>query len=234
MHESRDGRVAIIDYGLGNLYSVARACTHVGLNAVITSSPREVLASDAVVLPGVGAMPDAMRALDEAGLSDALRATAERGTPLFGVCLGMQLLMRTSTEFGVHDGLGLIEGTVIQLSGVHEDGSRIKVPHIGWNGLSRSPNAGLDPWLNTPLAALRDGTHMYFVHSYVVVPTSPDVVIATSKYGDRTFCSAIAADNIFATQFHPERSGPAGLEVYRAFGEMVRGTRRTISLHADV
>jgi glutamine amidotransferase len=218
MSESRAFRVAIVDYGMGNLYSVQRACDHAGLRAAITGSPDEVLQADAVILPGVGAMPDAMRALDASGLSEALREQAARGTLLFGVCLGMQLLMGEGSEFGVHRGLGLVPGSVRRFEGVHADGAPLKVPHIGWNAVWPAPDRS---WHGTALETTPEGTYLYFVHSYYVMPEDPDVAIAWSRYGEVTFCSAIASGNVFGCQFHPERSGPQGLRIYRQVARLL-------------
>jgi glutamine amidotransferase len=220
MAEAASPLVAIVDYGMGNLYSVQRACEHVEVRAVVTSSPDIVLSAAGVVLPGVGAMPDAMETLDVTGLSAALRLVVQRGTPLFGVCLGLQLLMREGSEFRPHAGLGLIEGRVVRFEGHADNGRPLRVPHIGWNAVQR---VGAVPaaWSGTPLASTADGTYMYFVHSYYVVPEDPGVVVATARYGDVEFCAALRRGNTFACQFHPERSGPAGLEVYRAFGALV-------------
>jgi len=227
MAEAKAPQVAIVDYGMGNLYSVQRACEHVGIRATIVSSPEAVLAADGVVLPGVGAMPDAMGTLDAEGLSSALRLVVQRGTPLLGVCLGLQLLMRDGSEFRPHAGLGLVPGRVVRFEGHDKDGRPLRVPHIGWNAVRRVTGSGPDPWSATPLADTPDGAYMYFVHSYYVIPDDPGAVVATARYGDVEFCAAVHRGSIFACQFHPERSGPAGLAVYRAFAAMVgaRGGR---------
>jgi len=215
-------RVAIVDYGMGNLYSVQRACEHVGLESSITTSPDDVRAMDGVILPGVGSMPDAMRVLETTGLADAIREVVERGTPFLGVCLGLQLLMTDGSEFGAHSGLGIIPGRVERLAGHDEQGAPLKVPHIGWNAVNRV--AGREnSWADTPLDGVPDRTLMYFVHSYRVIPADPAVSIATTQYGDIEFCSAIAHDRIFACQFHPERSGPDGLGLYARFAATLSG-----------
>jgi glutamine amidotransferase len=206
---------------MGNLYSVQRACAHAGLSAQITGSPEEVLAASGVILPGVGAMPHAMRALDASGLSAALRETVARGTPLFGVCLGMQLLMTEGSEFGSHAGLGLVPGVVRKFEGLQRDGTSLKVPHIGWNQVKRRDSAEGDSWAGTPLEMTADGEYMYFVHSYYVVPEDPAVQIARTRYGDVEFCSALAAGSVYGCQFHPERSGPQGLRLYQRVARLV-------------
>jgi imidazole glycerol-phosphate synthase subunit HisH len=221
MPDPRSPHVAIVDYGMGNLYSVQRACDHVGLSSELATSPERVLAADGVILPGVGAMPQAMDVLDRTGLSDAIRAAAAGGTPTFAVCLGLQLLMREGSEFSPHAGLGIIDGIVARLSGADDVGSPLRVPHIGWNRVE--PPAGAAPrlWDDTPLAPLGVDAYMYFVHSYYVVPADPGVVLATTRYGNTEFCSAVRQGAIFACQFHPERSGPLGLSMYESFAAAV-------------
>lgn len=212
-------RVAIVDYGLGNLFSVQRACAHVGLQAGVTSSVDDVLRADGLILPGVGAMPTAMERLRTTGLGEAIIACAERGTPVFGICLGMQLLMKNGSEFGPHDGLGIIDGDVIRFAGTTAGGQALKVPHIGWNAIVPSPRGDASAWTGTLLEDVEPGSEMYFVHSFHVVARDPSVSIATTSYGSVSFCAAIARDNIFACQFHPERSGPVGLSMYARFGQ---------------
>jgi imidazole glycerol-phosphate synthase subunit HisH len=218
--------IAIVDYGLGNLFNVQRACDHAGLSAAMVSDPEAVLAADGIILPGVGAMLEAMRTLEATGLADALREAAARGTPMFGVCLGMQLLMEEGSEFGPHPGLGIVAGTVDRFQGMDDAGESLKVPHIGWNAVERVPVAHGDAWANTPLDGQSDGEYMYFVHSYHVVPSDPGVQVGLTRYGAVEFCSALAQENVFGCQFHPERSGPAGLQMYKEFARQVksRGT----------
>jgi glutamine amidotransferase len=216
MPERHAPRVAIVDYGMGNLYSVQRACAHVGLTSFLTSAPAEVLAADAVILPGVGGMPEAMRILDGSGLSDAIRESAAAGIPLLGVCLGLQLLMSDGSEFTPHKGLGIIEGDVIRFEGKDSLGAPLKVPHIGWTGVY--PTTG-EKWITPVLDDVPSGGLMYFVHSYYVRPANPAIVAAQARYESVEFCAAVSRDNIFACQFHPERSGPTGLLIYRNFAD---------------
>jgi len=210
-------KIAIVDYGLGNLYSIARACEFVGLSAEVSSDVAVLEKADAVLLPGVGAFADAMSALRKLDLVSALKETTLSGKPLFGICLGLQLLMSESHEFGVHEGLGLIEGTVERLPDnepdlMHGHGRMMKVPQVGWRPIAEaSPGS----WSQTPLSETGFGTYQYFVHSYYVKPTDLDVVAAVSQFGETEFCAALCKDNIFACQFHPERSGPAGLAIYK-------------------
>lgn len=217
--------MAIVDYRLGNLFSVKQACTQAGMEGVITSHAEEILAADAVILPGVGAFGDAMAALSELRLVEPLKACAHSGKPLVGICLGLQLLMSESFEFGRHQGLGLIEGDVMKLS-VFRDGNRLgKVPHIGWNQVkivanreSRVANSNRGSRLeirDSLFENVPDGAFMYFVHSFYARPKDPSAVLCTTCYGPTTFCSAIRKGNIVAFQFHPERSGAMGLKIYQ-------------------
>ena len=206
--------VAVVDYGMGNLRSVAQAVIHVaqgsGFDVVITSRPEDVRAAERVVLPGQGAMPDCMRELRDSGLQESvLEAAASK--PLFGVCVGMQMLLDRSHE-GPTDGLGLIHGEVLKfdLAGrLQPDGSRYKVPQMGWNQV----------WQTQPHTlwhGVADGSYFYFVHSYYVRPSDARHSVGEADYGTR-FTAAIARDNIFATQFHPEKSADQGLALYRNF-----------------
>jgi glutamine amidotransferase len=207
--------VAIVDYQLGNLFSVRNACERVGLTAAITSDKAQILAADAVILPGVGAFGNAMDTLRRLDLASVLKDFAQSEKPLIGICLGVQLLMTESHEFGNHKGLGIVSGPVERLS------VELKVPHIGWNRVRRS-QSGKDPWNGSPLEGLADDEYMYFVHSYVVRPQDKNVVIATTRYGDDEFCSALKVGNVFACQFHPERSGRHGLSVYRNIARRIK------------
>ena len=210
--------VAVVDYGMGNLRSVSQAvqaaAVGTGYEVLITSDPEVVRASERVVLPGQGAMPDCMRELRESGLQQSvLQAAASK--PLFGVCVGMQMLLEHSAE-GDTPGLGLIPGEVLKfnLAGqLQSDGSRYKVPQMGWNQVYRN-NHGAPPhpvWGEVP-----DGSYFYFVHSFYAQPSDARHSVGETDYGKR-FSSAIARDNIFATQFHPEKSAKQGLALYRNF-----------------
>jgi imidazole glycerol-phosphate synthase subunit HisH len=207
--------IAIVDYGMGNLRSVAQALRHVAPDATvqITGSASDIRAADRVVLPGQGAMPDCMHNLHESGLVDEVMHAA-RTRPLLGICIGEQMLCDVSDE-GPTDGLGLISGTCVRFAPdkFHPDGARLKVPHMGWNRVRQSPQ-GTEPhalWRGIP-----DDSWFYFVHSYHVVPKDDVHGAAQTDYGI-PFTSAIARDNIFATQFHPEKSAASGLALYRNF-----------------
>jgi imidazole glycerol-phosphate synthase subunit HisH len=220
----RKPTVSIVDYGMGNLFSVKLACKREGLDASITSDPEAIRSADSVILPGVGAFEDAARTLRTTGLTDAMLATIREGRPFLGICLGQQLLMRVSFEFGEHPGMGVFDGDVVRFDGHTADGRKVKVPQVGWNRVNRRSGA----WADSPFAALADGEYMYFVHSYYTRPKDPSVIAATSTYGGIEFASALRRENVLACQFHPERSGAPGLAVYRAFREMIlRDTSRS-------
>lgn len=238
MSNATSGLVAIVDYQMGNLFSVQQACHHAGLRSVITSSAQEINAADAVILPGVGAFGDAMQTLTRLDLVSALRDTAASQKPLVGVCLGMQLLMTESYEFGSQPGLGIIEGPVVRLNEAEMPASQSdstgsiasKVPHVGWNRIHKveqldaqgdQVNPGLDPWAASPLTGLEDGEYMYFVHSFYAQPQDADIALSMTAYGGTEFCSSLRRQNIFACQFHPERSGPQGLQVYRNIASLL-------------
>ena len=216
--------VVIVDYGLGNLFSVERAVRHLGAEAVISSDPVALETADRVILPGVGAFGDGMRNLRKRGLIAPLLAYAGSGRPLLGICLGMQLLMSESEEFGLHQGIGLVTGKVVRLrSPTSED--RFRVPHIGWNALhSHWKIQTATPWQGTLLQYLEQGTFMYFLHSYVVVPENPSVCLAVTRQGRDTFCSVLRHGNTSGVQFHPERSGEDGLRLFRAFLSQIIGS----------
>ena len=206
--------VAIVDYGINNVRSVRNAVEYCGFDPVVTHDAAEIANASHVILPGVGAFGDAMDTLHALDLVGPLRDVAASGRPLIGVCLGFQLLMRESEEFGAHAGLGLIDGVVRRLAPTT---ARAKVPQIGWNRIREArPGA----WTVTPLEAQANGAYMYFVHSYCVVPADDRLASTTTTYEGETYCSAISRGSIHAFQFHPERSGPAGLEIYRAIARL--------------
>ncbi len=204
----------IVNFDLGNLFSVQQALRLVGLPARISADPADIADAPLVILPGVGAFMSAMRVLHQRGMVRALKQHAESGRPLVGICLGMQLLMDSSDEMGHCAGLGLIPGTVRKLPAGQQDerGQRLKIPTIGWQPVRRAANAD---WLDTPLADTAQDELFYFVHSYQVVPDQPSHWLAESDYGRHRYCAAIRHHNLIGMQFHPERSGPAGLRIYR-------------------
>jgi imidazole glycerol-phosphate synthase subunit HisH len=218
---------AIVDYGMGNLFSVKRACEYFGINAEITSSYKEIESSDAVILPGVGAFGDAMATLESLNLVGLLQDIAVSDKPLVGICLGIQLLMSESFEFGHHKGLGIIEGRVVRFDHPKEGPKELKVPQVGWNQINNiASDSQQDPWTNTLLQGVSDGAFMYFVHSFIVQPKDPSVILSTSKYGSIEFCSSLGRGNIFACQFHPERSGNEGLIIYSNLAALINNSKK--------
>ena len=212
--------VAIVDYGMGNLFSIKNACENVGLSAAVTSDPETIANSRAVILPGVGAFGDAMVHLKELDLITPIRETAFSGKPFLGICLGMQLLVSRSFEFGEHQGLDIIKGDVVKFEDpVDEMARKLKVPQVGWNHVFAGEKAR---WEGSLLAGVPEGEFMYFVHSYYVKPDEDDVVLSVSKYGNIQFCSSLAQGNIWACQFHPERSGIKGMKLYENFARYIK------------
>jgi imidazole glycerol-phosphate synthase subunit HisH len=197
--------IAVVDYGMGNLRSVQKGFEKVGFDAVVTDSADVIGNASHIVLPGVGAFKDCMYNLETRGLVDPILSGIEKGKPFLGICLGLQLLFEESEEFGHHKGLGLIKGKVVRFPK-----SELKVPHMGWNSIKK---AGRSPVLRE----VEDGSYLYFVHSYYVVP-GDGVTETTTEYG-LEFTSSICRDNIFACQFHPEKSQGTGLKILKAFGE---------------
>ena len=194
--------LAIVDYGAGNIRSVVKAMERLGFSSVVTQEAGDVLRAQGVILPGVGSSGAAMAALQERGLVEPLRQVVARGTPFFGVCLGLQLLLDISEE-NPRPCLGIVPGRVKRLP------PSVKVPHMGWNQVSLVRDHPL-------FQGVASGSHFYFVHSYYAEPADASLVLGTTEY-DVTFCSALARDNVVATQFHPEKSGPIGLRLYDNF-----------------
>jgi glutamine amidotransferase len=207
--------VTVIDYGVGNLLSVQRGLEHCGAKVILTADPEKILAAKRVVLPGVGAFANAMQALENLGLVAVIRELAQGKTPLLGICLGMQLLLEESDEFGVTAGLGLIPGRVIAAPDRTLSGLSQKIPHIGWSALQPS-NTALG-WQHTLLEDNRQGEAAYFVHSFMAVPTNSAHRIADCLYGGHKVAAMIGRDHITGCQFHPEKSGEVGLKVIRRF-----------------
>jgi imidazole glycerol-phosphate synthase subunit HisH len=207
---SKKEKVEIIDYQLGNLYSVKQACDTVGMNAKLTSKKEDILNASALILPGVGAFIEAMNNLNNLDLIDAIKYKVDNGTPLFGICLGLQLLFSKSEEFGSGSGLNLISGLIKKFPSKINN-KKIKVPHISWNQVYKSKNL----WEDTPLNALKNYDFMYFIHSYYVKPESDDCILTNTNYDGIEFCSSVVQNNILATQFHPEKSGDKGIFIYK-------------------
>ena len=215
-------RVSIVDFGMGNLFSVQQACRVAEIDATIDADPQALLNADGLILPGVGAFADAMAVLRQRRLIDPLLRRVGEGVPLMGVCLGLQLLMGESLEFGRHAGLGLIEGTVRHLrdpAGANGGvGNAVKVPHVGWEPIRPARD-----WQGSLLEGVPADAQMYFVHSFYIEPHPGEQALATASHGALAFACAIERANIFACQFHPERSGAIGLQVYRNFSRRLLG-----------
>ena len=207
--------VTVIDYGVGNLLSVQRGLEHCGARVTLTTDPVQILLAQRVVLPGVGAFGNAMHALEQLGLVAVIRELAHRQTPLLGICLGMQLLLDESEEFGTRAGLGLIPGRVIPVPTHTKSGEPQKIPHIGWSALQLSGTPSR--WEETLLQDNRPGDAAYFVHSFMGVPTNPAHRIADCVYGGHLVPATIGRDQITGCQFHPEKSGEVGLKILRRF-----------------
>ncbi|MEI7967445.1 MAG: imidazole glycerol phosphate synthase subunit HisH [Betaproteobacteria bacterium] len=207
-------RVTVIDYGIGNLYSVGRALEHCGADVQFSPDPAAIESAERLVLPGVGAFADGMRGLLERGLVEPIRQYAAAGRPLLGICLGMQMLVSVSEEFGEHNGLGLIPGRVRPVPSVTTDGAPQKVPHIGWSALRKPPGAS---WQGSILEKTPPGSAVYLVHSFAVVPENTSHRLADCLYGGHTIAAAIRHGVISGCQFHPEKSGEVGLNLLRAF-----------------
>jgi imidazole glycerol-phosphate synthase subunit HisH len=208
--------VVVVDYGVGNLLSVRRGLEYCGASVVLTDDPATILDAKRVVLPGVGAFGDAMEALEMRGLVPVLKELAQRDIHLLGICLGMQLLFNESEEFGLHRGLGVIAGTVRAIPASSLNGEPLKIPHIGWNGLfARRQEA----WEGTCLSGIHHGDAMYFVHSFMADPADEAHCLAVCDYGGHSLTAVVKTGQVTGCQFHPEKSGPAGLKILRKFCE---------------
>ena len=201
--------IAIVDYGVGNLFSLNSSFAAIGVERVGTADPEVLRAADKIILPGVGAFEDAARKLRESGLAELLIELAGKGKPLMGICLGMQLLFEKSYEYGEHEGLGLIPGNVRSIADVIP--GDLKIPHIGWNALRLRGESPL-------FSGIREGDCVYFVHSFYAADCD-ESVIATAEYGAE-LTAAVAKGNVYGCQFHPEKSGPVGLAILSAFARM--------------
>ena len=197
--------IAIVDYGMGNLKSVERALRRVGAETLVTSNPEKILGAEGLILPGVGAFKDCMRNLKEHRLIDPLYKFIQSGRPFLGICLGLQLLFNESEEFGVYKGLDIIKGKVVRFP----QNSKLKVPHMGWNTIKIRREVPL-------LQGIKDESYFYFVHSYYVIPEEENIIATTTNYVVE-FVSSIYQDNIFACQFHPEKSQHVGLRMLENF-----------------
>ncbi len=201
--------LAIIDYGVGNLFSLQCSLKKIGVDAVVTKDAQVIKAADRIILPGVGAFGDAINKLRSTGLVDTIKEEAEKGKPFLGICLGMQLLFEKGYEYGVHEGLGFLKGNVVPLEG--KIPGELNVPHMGWNGLDFKCDSPIFKYIN-------EGDFVYFVHSFYATDCD-ESVLATSEYGIPV-TAAVGKGNIFGCQFHPEKSGDVGLNILKAFCEL--------------
>ena len=215
MNKSRK-QVVIIDYHLGNLFSVNQALLNIGLNVKISSQPADVLSADALVLPGVGAYRDAMQNLNSLNLMTPIKAVIDGGKPFLGVCLGLQLLFSESEEFVLTKGLGVLKGRVKRFNNINSCGEVRKVSQISWNRIFKIDGR---TWEDSPLKGINEGEFMYFVHSFFVEPDE-EVGITQTNYDGQVYISSIQKDNIFACQFHPEKSAIEGLRIYNNWAIM--------------
>jgi glutamine amidotransferase len=220
MNEEKKFQVAIIDYEMGNMFSVAHACKYAGLNSIITKNKNVIMNSDAVILPGVGAFGNCMKNLNKFDLVSPIKDFIETGKPFLGICLGLQLLFTESEEFGNSKGLNLIEGNVVKFPNVTSEGISLKVPHIGWNNIYEYGNQ--NNWSNSILKDTSPKEFMYFIHSYYVKPSNEKDILTMTNYEGFEYCSGIKKNNITAFQFHPEKSGSEGIRIYRNWSDEIK------------
>lgn len=207
--------VAIIDYGIGNLFSVRRSFEYCGAHVVVSDDPKVLLSAPRLVLPGVGAFADGMRGLTERKLDKVVLEFADSDKPLLGICLGMQMLASISEEFGEHEGLGIIPGRVISIPKTTIAGNPHKIPHIGWSGLLLP--VGLSGWQGSILERLLPGAAVYLVHSFAVQPDDDTYRLADCDYNGQVISAVVRRGNVYGMQFHPEKSGLVGLSIIRSF-----------------
>lgn len=205
-------KATIVNYGMGNLFSIRQACLHVGMDTEITKDKNVINASDIIILPGVGAFGKAMEELKKHQLDEVIKGATSAGKIIFGVCLGMQLMFSKSFEFGEHQGLGLIQGQVLNLR--DEVHNTIKIPNTGWRSIDIKQKNG-------SLQSLENYSNMYFVHSYYAIPDNTEAVSSTTRLGEFEFCASIEYKNIFGCQFHPEKSGEKGLAIYHEIKKLI-------------
>lgn len=207
--------IVIIDYKLGNLFSVKQACESAGIETKISSEYKDIQYADALILPGVGAFNEAMLNLKKLSLFNPIKKANENNIPIFGICLGLQLLFEESEEFKSSKGLGILSGNVVKFPSKQEN-IELRIPHIAWNQISISTKLKNE----TPLRSIKEDSFMYFVHSYYVEPNNNEIVLSMTNYENVKYCSSVFHKNIFATQFHPEKSGKVGLKIYKDWALM--------------
>lgn len=207
--------VTIVDYGVGNLFSVCRGLVRCGAQPVLADSPRAILDAERLILPGVGSFANGMKGLRDRGQDSAIKEFVASGRPFLGICLGMQMMLEESEEFGTHKGLGLIPGRVVAVPDTGVDGRPHKIPHIGWNTIY-SPSQ-MNGWDKTIFKSVDPLAWVYFVHSFAVVPSQKAHVLAETGYNGRVITAAVRSGNMYGCQFHPEKSGPVGLGILNEF-----------------
>jgi glutamine amidotransferase len=208
--------VTIIDYGVGNLLSVRRGLEYNNASVLVTGDPEQILKSDRLVLPGVGAFANGMNELIKRDFVSLLSEIAAKGTPILGICLGMQFLLDKSEEFGTTDGLGLIPGTVKAIPSMAHDNQKLNIPHIGWSNIIKPEQKSLE-WSGSILEGVNESDALYFVHSFMAQPDNPNHLLAGCLYGGNFIPAVIQSENITGCQFHPEKSGKVGLEILKNF-----------------
>ncbi len=211
-------KIAIIDYGLGNLFSVKQACIHFGVNPVVTDDKNEVLKSDGVILPGVGAFGVAMENLRKLDLIEPIKQFAKDGKYFLGICLGMQLIFEESEEFGNYNGLGLVKGKVVKFPKVNDLQESLRIPNIGWNKIYRYSE---ENWNKSPLKTVKGNEFMYFVHSFYCCPEDKSITTSLANYERIEYVASVKQNNVSAFQFHPEKSGVEGIKIYDNWFDMI-------------
>ena len=208
--------IVILDYGLGNLYSITQACKAVGVDAIVSKDINIIRNADAIILPGVGAFGDAMNSLYNNNLIVPIQEFVATGKPFLGICLGMQLMFTKSEEFGENLGLNLIKGEIKKFP---QESTLHRVPQIQWNKIYQNNS---DVWSSSPLKNVENGEYMYFIHSYYAIPEDKDLILSYTKYGDITYASSVIKDNVIGIQFHPEKSAKEGIKVYQEWINLIK------------
>ena len=207
--------VTIVDYGTSNIFSVMHAFSYCGANITLTSDPDKIAAADRLLVPGVGAFSRSINGIEDAGLTESIRAFFTSGQPLLGICVGMQMMFDSSEEFGIHPGISLLPGQIKAIPQYSSDGQSHKIPHIGWNTLSKPDHT--NSWDGTILEGIKPRDAVYFVHSFTAWPNNENDRLADTDYHGCRIAAAVRRDNAYGCQFHPERSGPVGLKIIDTF-----------------
>jgi len=213
--KKKRSKVTVVDYGIGNLLSVIRGLEKCGTDVILTDSADLIANADRLILPGVGAFYNGMAALHERMLIEPISIFSEKNRPFLGICLGMQMMLDTSEEYGKHEGLGLIPGEVVTIPNTRENGYSHKIPHIGWNNLLYSSEQ--TNWKGTILEKIEPNQSVYFVHSFVAKPFENRHILANCDYNGRLLTAVVCSENMYGCQFHPEKSGPIGLKILENF-----------------